>query len=213
MDGEVRELPLFSAGRGTFSSSHPPFCPPFCPSALSPCSLTALGTGVLMAADAAGLCPAPWAESASFSMTQPSGQAARLLRAAGATACTDVTGFGLVGHLAEMVAASNGLGRPDGKGVGGVGAVVDAGAVGALPGALDCYAGGRAAPSLLGENARLGIAAVANFRRLLRRRQVLGLGGGGAGVDAGEGVDAAAAMPPEDRAALRPAGERAWGSA
>jgi selenide,water dikinase len=45
--------------------------------------------------------------------------------AVGAHACTDVTGFGLLGHLIEMLAPS------------GVGAVVEAAQVPLLPGALD----------------------------------------------------------------------------
>lgn len=39
-------------------------------------------------------------------MQQSSEAAAATLAAAGATACTDVTGFGLIGHLAEMARAS-----------------------------------------------------------------------------------------------------------
>ena len=39
-------------------------------------------------------------------MQQSSEGAALCLRDAGASACTDVTGFGLLGHLAEMARAS-----------------------------------------------------------------------------------------------------------
>ena len=40
------------------------------------------------------------------SMQQSSAEAARILKAHDATACTDVTGFGLVGHLVEMTRPS-----------------------------------------------------------------------------------------------------------
>ena len=39
-------------------------------------------------------------------MQQSSAEAAAILRRHGATACTDVTGFGLLGHLQEIALAS-----------------------------------------------------------------------------------------------------------
>lgn len=66
-----------------------------------------LGTGVIFAAAMRGMAKASWIESTLTSMRMPSGDAARALVAAGAHACTDVTGFGLAGHLAEMIRASD----------------------------------------------------------------------------------------------------------
>lgn len=40
------------------------------------------------------------------SMRQSNGPASALLVGGGVTACTDVTGFGLLGHAAEMASAS-----------------------------------------------------------------------------------------------------------
>jgi selenide,water dikinase len=65
-----------------------------------------LGTGVIFAAAMRGAARGAWVEGALASMRQPSGKAAEALLANGAHACTDVTGFGLAGHLAEMVRAS-----------------------------------------------------------------------------------------------------------
>ena len=60
-----------------------------------------LGTGMLLAAAMRGRPRRRrWVEGAIAAMQQPAGPAASVLLAHGATACTDVTGFGLLGHLA-----------------------------------------------------------------------------------------------------------------
>ena len=66
----------------------------------------ALGTGVLFHADMRALARGPWLEAALRSVTQSNAAALAILRDAGVDAATDVTGFGLVGHLGEMLRAS-----------------------------------------------------------------------------------------------------------
>ncbi len=106
-----------------------------------------LGTGVVLAADMRGLARGAWVAEAHASMLRPNQQASRVARRF-ARGCTDVSGFGLAGHLGELLAAS------------GVGAELDARALPALAGARALLARGvrssyaatvaEAAPSLRG---------------------------------------------------------------
>jgi len=65
-----------------------------------------LGTGVVFAADMRARADAGVVDGALASMLVSSQRAAECLLAHGAHACTDVTGFGLAGHLIEMLRAS-----------------------------------------------------------------------------------------------------------
>ncbi len=102
----------------------------------------ALGTGTLFAADMRLKAKGRWIEGALRSMLQSNEDGARCLFASGATACTDVTGFGLLGHLVEMIRASN------------VDVVLELSALPILDGALETVKGGIFS-SLQPENVRL----------------------------------------------------------
>ena len=65
-----------------------------------------LGTGVLAFAGQIGRAPDGALDAAAQSMARLNRDAARLMIECGAHACTDVTGFGLMGHLAAMASAS-----------------------------------------------------------------------------------------------------------
>ena len=66
----------------------------------------ALGIGVATTAIKRGVASSELVAAAVASMTASNGPASRAALAAGATGCTDVTGFGLLGHLATMARAS-----------------------------------------------------------------------------------------------------------
>jgi selenide, water dikinase len=66
-----------------------------------------LGTGVVLAGHMRGLAKAAWLTAAIEQMRVTNAEAGRILRSHSPTACTDVTGFGLAGHLGEMLRASH----------------------------------------------------------------------------------------------------------
>ena len=84
-----------------------------------------LGIGIATTAHKRGIAEPELLRSAVELMTTPNDAAAEAMVEVGAEAATDVTGFGLLGHLQRMLAAS------------GVGARIDASAVPVLPGILD----------------------------------------------------------------------------
>jgi len=90
----------------------------------------AVGTGVIATALKHGAAPDEVIRGAVASMTLLNAGASEAALAAGVRAATDVTGFGLLGHLHRMLAAS------------GAAARVWAAAVPLLPGAADLAAGG-----------------------------------------------------------------------
>jgi selenide,water dikinase len=89
-----------------------------------------IGTGALFTAHARYQSRGRWIDEALASMQVSNRKAADILRAAGATACTDITGFGLLGHLVEMTQPS------------GVDAELNLAAIPWLDGALECVQAG-----------------------------------------------------------------------
>jgi selenide,water dikinase len=65
-----------------------------------------IGTGAILAAWMRGACKAQWFEPLIAAMFESNRAAAEIFAQAGVVACTDITGFGLAGHLLEMLDAS-----------------------------------------------------------------------------------------------------------
>ena len=112
----------------------------------------ALGTGVIGSAIKQGVASAAELAAAVASMTCLNDQALAAAREHGVSACTDVTGFGLLGHLRNILRGSE------------LAAVLDMRALPVLPGALGHIAAGRV-PG--GSRANLGF-----LEPMLRRRGV-----------------------------------------
>src|SRR5690554_5143634 len=66
-----------------------------------------LGSGIICTAIKGGLANPQEIETITEIMTTLNAQAAQTARGLAVHACTDITGFGLLGHLTEMMAASN----------------------------------------------------------------------------------------------------------
>jgi len=84
-----------------------------------------LGTGIVLQAVRDAVAPAGALDSAIESMVELNKAAAEALRPFAPNAVTDVTGFGLLGHVHELASRS------------GVRAILDSAALPALPGALE----------------------------------------------------------------------------
>lgn len=84
-----------------------------------------LGTGTLLAADMRLQAGHKWMQSAFVAMSQSNREAVDLLVTHGASSCTDITGFGLAGHLIEML---DGNSHVD----------IELSQIPVLPGALEC---------------------------------------------------------------------------
>jgi selenide,water dikinase len=89
-----------------------------------------VGTGLIATAIKQGIATAEQRDGAVACMVELNSGAARAMRRVGVTAATDVTGFGLLGHLAEMIRA------------GGTSAEIEVARVPMLPGAREFAAAG-----------------------------------------------------------------------
>lgn len=111
----------------------------------------AVGTGVISTALKRGTASTAHMDASIVSMLTLNNTACRAMLATGAHACTDITGFGFLGHAREMAAAGN------------VTLIVDAASVPLLPGAYE-YAAAGAIPGGLRNNMEFAGAAVGKTR-------------------------------------------------
>jgi selenide,water dikinase len=96
-----------------------------------------LGTGIIGFAAQIGRAEPGSVEAAAESMTTLNKEAARLMVEFDAHACTDVTGFGLMGHLAEMASASGVDVEVTWDDIPLLAGVLEYAAAGILPGAIE----------------------------------------------------------------------------
>ena len=101
-----------------------------------------LGTGTIMAADMRAKAKGRWVHAAIDHMQLSNRVAADVLLKHGASSCTDITGFGLLGHLVEMTRASS------------VDAELNTKAIPVMDGAIECIQQGILS-SLQPQNIRL----------------------------------------------------------
>jgi len=107
-----------------------------------------IGTGTLFAAHMRVQAEGSWIAKALKHMAQSNHRAAECFREFNASACTDVTGFGVLGHLSEMVKASD------------VGAKLNLDSLPLMDGALECVTKKKIFSSLQPANLRLRRAIV-----------------------------------------------------
>jgi selenide,water dikinase len=96
----------------------------------------ALGTGVIATALKRGRAETKHVDGAIVSMMTLNNLACKIMLTTGASACTDVTGFGFIGHAREMAAASNVTLRIESANVPLLDGAYDYAAGGAIPGGL-----------------------------------------------------------------------------
>lgn len=113
----------------------------------------AIGTGVISTALKRGTASTADMDSSIVSMLTLNNAACAAMLQTGARACTDISGFGLLGHAREMAAA------------GKVTLVIEAGSVPLLPGAY-AYAAAGAIPGGLRNNIEFAASAVTKTREI-----------------------------------------------